>query len=307
MELSEKGVAPLSETLPIVCAGSVMWDIVGKTPHPLDRGSDEPGRISVIPGGVAMNIAMALRRFDLPVTLLTCLGQDRDGDALIIEAAQRGIRTDYVYRAPDLSTDRYMAIEDETGMIAAVADAHSLEQAAENLFAPLHDGRLGSADAPWRGMIILDGNFTADQLSNMAKSPVLQQADIRLAPASPGKSRRLRPFLGQPNTTLYVNRGEAEYILDTKFRTSAEAAAALAATGVKQAVVTDSGNPASATLNGRTISMTPPSVTIRRYTGAGDVFLSAHICAELQGHHGSPALSRALEEAATYISSETAL
>ena len=284
-----------------------MWDIVGKTPHPLDRGSDEPGRISVIPGGVAMNIAMALRRFDLPVTLLTCLGQDRDGDTLIVEAAQRGIRTDFVYRAPDLSTDRYIAIEDETGMIAAVADAHSLEQGADKLLAPLHDGRLGDADTPWTGMIILDGNFRTEQLAEMAHSPVLRQADIRLAPASPGKSRRLRPFLGHPNTTLYVNRGEAEYILDAKFRTSAEAASALAATGVKQAVVTDSGNPASASMDGRTISMLPPRVTVRRYTGAGDVFLSAHICAELNGHHGKSALNRALEAAATYISSETAL
>lgn len=176
----------MSETLPIVCAGSVMWDIVGKTPHPLDRGSDEPGRISVIPGGVAMNIAMALRRFDLPVTLLTCLGQDRDGDTLIVEAAQRGIRTDFVYRAPDLSTDRYIAIEDETGMIAAVADAHSLEQGADKLLAPLHDGRLGDADTPWTGMIILDGNFRTEQLAEMAHSPVLRQADIRLAPASSG-------------------------------------------------------------------------------------------------------------------------
>ena len=284
-----------------------MWDIVGKTPHPLDRGSDEPGRISVIPGGVAMNIAMALRRFDLPVTLLTCLGQDRDGDTLIVEAAQRGIRTDFVYRAPDLSTDRYIAIEDETGMVAAVADAHSLEQGADKLLAPLHDGRLGDADTPWTGMIILDGNFRTEQLAEMAHSPVLRQADIRLAPASPGKSRRLRPFLGHPNTTLYVNRGEAEYILDAKFRTSAEAASALAATGVKQAVVTDSGNPASASMDGRTISMLPPRVTVRRYTGAGDVFLSAHICAELNGHHGKSALNRALEAAATYISSETAL
>lgn len=297
----------MSETSPIVCAGSVMWDIVGKTPHPLDRGSDEPGRISVIPGGVAMNIAMALRRFDLPVTLLTCLGQDRDGDTLIVEAAQRGIRTDYVYRAPDLSTDRYIAIEDETGMIAAVADAHSLEQGADSLLAPLHDGRLGSVQAPWTGMVILDGNFRVEQLEGIARSPALRHADIRLAPASPGKSRRLRPFLGHPNTTLYVNRGEAEYILDATFSTSAEAAGALAATGVKQAVVTDSGNPASASLKGRTISMSPPPVTVRRYTGAGDVFLSAHICAELHGHHGHSALSRALEAAATYISSETAL
>ncbi len=297
----------MSQINPILCVGSVMWDIVGKTPHPLDRGSDEPGRITMIPGGVAMNIAMALRKFDMPVALLTCLGQDHDGDALISEARARDMVTDHIYRAEHLSTDRYLAIEDETGMIAAVADAHTLEQAGEELLAPLLDGRLASPIAPWTGTIILDGNFTTFQLSEMAENPTFAQADIRLAPASPGKARRLRPFLGNLNTTMYVNRGEAESILDETFKTSREAARALSATGLKQAVVTDSARAASAALPGRIITKSPPPVTVRRYTGAGDVFMAAHISAELSGKVGSSALENALDACSLYISTEDAL
>lgn len=297
----------MTKAPPILCVGSVLWDIVGKTPHPLDRGSDEPGRITMIPGGVAMNIAMALRKHDMPVALLTCLGQDYDGDALIREARARGMITDHIHRAANLSTDRYLAIEDETGMIAAVADAHTLEQAGEELLLPLTDGRLASPDDAWSGTIILDGNFTTFQLGEMAQNPAFSRADIRLAPASPGKARRLIPFLGNDKTTMYVNRGEAESILETEFPTSREAAKALAATGLYQAVVTDSDRAASVALSGRTISMTPPDVTVRRYTGAGDVFMASHISAELTGKVGMEALNHALDCCADYISTEEAL
>ena len=297
----------MSQVTPIVCAGSVLWDIVGKTPHPLDRGSDEPGRITNIPGGVAMNIAMALRKFDLPVCLLTCLGQDHDGDGLIREAEARKMDTRFVYRAPHLSTDRYLAIEDATGMIAAVADAHSLERAGEDLLQPLFDGRLATPEKPWTGMLILDGNFTRDQLEMMAGEPAFAAADVRLAPASPGKARRLQPFLGHPNATFYVNKGEAESILETRFETSRDASKALVATGLRQALVTDGGNSASLSLQSRTITKTPPKVSVRRYTGAGDVFMAAHICAERLGKQGQSALVHALTACADYISTEEAL
>jgi sugar/nucleoside kinase (ribokinase family) len=141
----------------------------------------------------------------------------------------------------------------------------------------------------------------------MVAHPALAKADIRLAPASPGKARRLQPFLAHPNTTMYVNRGEAESLLDTRFKSSREAAKALADTGLKQAVVTDSAKSASASLSGRTVSKMPPPVTVKRYTGAGDVFMAAHISAELGGKVGASALEHALNACAEYISTDEAL
>ena len=44
-----------------------------------------------------------------------------------------GLITDYLYRSDDLPTDRYMAIEGANGLIAAVADAHSLEAAGDKI------------------------------------------------------------------------------------------------------------------------------------------------------------------------------
>ena len=46
----------------IICIGSVLWDIIGRSPRDMISGNDVPGRIRRIPGGVAMNIAMTLAR-----------------------------------------------------------------------------------------------------------------------------------------------------------------------------------------------------------------------------------------------------
>ncbi|MEM6307824.1 MAG: kinase, partial [Pseudomonadota bacterium] len=42
----------------IICIGSVLWDIIGRSTRAMQAGSDVPGRITRLPGGVAMNIAM---------------------------------------------------------------------------------------------------------------------------------------------------------------------------------------------------------------------------------------------------------
>ena len=59
----------------IVCIGSVLWDVIGRSSAVMRMGSDVPGRITRLPGGVAMNIAMTLRRFGLTPVLLTSIGR----------------------------------------------------------------------------------------------------------------------------------------------------------------------------------------------------------------------------------------
>ena len=74
---------------PIVCIGSALWDVVGRSDRKMKMGHDVPGRILRIPGGVAMNIAMALRKHGAPVSLLTSVGTDSAGRDLLAEAKQR--------------------------------------------------------------------------------------------------------------------------------------------------------------------------------------------------------------------------
>ncbi|WP_102110519.1 PfkB family carbohydrate kinase, partial [Oceaniglobus roseus] len=225
----------------VLCIGSVLWDIIGRSPAHMRAGSDVPGRITRIPGGVAMNIAMTLARFGLRPVLLSAVGRDAEGDELIAAAARLGCDTAHLYRSDDLPTDRYMAVEGANGLIAAIADAHSLEAAGAKILAPLSDGRLGRPEAPYPGMIALDGNLTAALLSEIAKSPLFAAADLRVAPASPGKAERLLSLLTHPRATLYVNLEEAGLLMQTRFADAATAAAALVGRGAHRVLVTDGG------------------------------------------------------------------
>lgn len=289
----------------VLCIGSVLWDIIGRSPGPMPHGSDVPGRITQIPGGVALNIAMTARRFGMSAALLSVVGRDRPGDALVAECTEMGLECRYLYRSDDLPTDRYMAVEDANGLVAAIADAHSLEAAGDKILTPLRDGTLGSAAAPYDGLIALDGNLTESLLARIAADPAFIAADLRVAPASPGKAERLLPFLTRSCGTLYVNLVEAGLLCQTEFPNAARAAETLVARGARRALVTDGGALAADACSEHLFEATPPKVLITRVTGAGDTFMAAHMAREREGATRDLALTEALTAAARYVAGET--
>lgn len=267
-----------------------------------------PGRITRLPGGVAFNIAMTLARFGVTPVLLSAIGQDGEGDELVRACQQLGMDTRHLYRSDDLPTDRYMAVEGANGLIAAIADAHSLENAGDKILRPLMEGPYGSASAPFEGVIALDGNLTLELLDQIARGPGFARADLRVAPASPGKAERLAPFLSTGRATLYVNLEEAGYLCQADFGTTQEAARALLERGAGRVLVTDGARAACEADSQDLFVSEPPQVLVTRVTGAGDTFMAAHIAAEtLQGADRQAALAQALRAAARYVSGETAL
>ncbi len=288
----------------ILCIGSVLWDVIGRAGAVMREGSDVPGRITRLPGGVAMNIAMTLRRFDLTPVLLTAIGRDPEGHELLAIADRMGMDTRHVYRSDDLPTDVYMAVEGANGLIAAIADAHSLEAAGDKILRPLFDGPLGRSETPYSGLIALDGNLTTALLTTIARSPELAAADLRVAPASPGKAERLRPLMEAPRATLYVNLEEAGLLAQDRFDDAATAARALRDRGAARVLVTDGGRDAADCGPHGLCIARPPEVLVTRVTGAGDTFMAAHIAAELHGAGPEEALTRALNAAAVYVSGD---
>ncbi len=297
----------MTQNTNILCIGSVLWDVIGRSASAMRQGSDVPGRITRLPGGVAMNIAMTLVRFGMTPTLLTAIGRDPEGDELVHACSRLGMVTDHIYRSQDLPTDRYMAVEGANGLIAAIADAHSLEAAGAKILRPLMHGPLGYENTPFEGPIALDGNLTLDLLEEIAQSPAFSRADLRVAPASPGKAERLLPFLKHARATLYVNLEEAGILCQREFTDSESAAKGLLDRGALRALVTDGGNSATVGSSDDILTQTPPAVLVTRVTGAGDTFMAAHIASESGGASSDEAMARALHAAATYVSGETPL
>lgn len=293
----------------ILCVGAVLWDVIGRSPVPMAPGADVPGRIRHVPGGVALNVAVALAARGQSVAVLGAVGADPEGEALLAAARALGVATDWMQRLPEWPTDIYMAIEDSHGLIAAIADAHSLEAAGERVLAPLRDGSLGSAEEPWQGTVVIDGNLTTAQLETIAADPALRLADLRVVPASPGKAERLAPLIGPERVTLYLNRAEAETLAGHPCAGAAEAAAAVVARGAARVLVTDGARPAACASASdqnaaEVLTAQPPAVTIARVTGAGDCFLAAHLVAERAGADRAAALDAAIMAAAAHVSGE---
>ncbi|MGB3312846.1 MAG: PfkB family carbohydrate kinase [Albidovulum sp.] len=288
----------------ILCIGSVLWDVIGRTPAHMGAGADVPGRITRLPGGVAMNIAMTLGRFGMRPALLTAIGRDPEGDELVADCARMGLVTDHIYRSDDLPTDRYMAVEGGNGLIAAIADAHSLEAAGDKILRPLIDGTLGGPGAPWAGPIALDGNLTAGLLADIARSDSFAAADLRIAPASPGKAERLLPLLPVRNATLYVNLEEAGLLCHRRFDAAPDAAKALIERGAARVLVTNGGQTTADGNAEGIVAADPRPVLVTRVTGAGDTFMAAHIVAETHGAGREDALRDALDAAAHFVSGD---
>ncbi|MEM8731860.1 MAG: PfkB family carbohydrate kinase [Pseudomonadota bacterium] len=286
----------------ILCIGSVLWDVIGRSPLHMRRGADVPGRITRLPGGVALNIAMTLVRFGMTPVLLSAVGRDSEGEDLVRACEGLGLDTGHLYRSDDLPTDRYMAVEGANGLIAAIADAHSLEAAGGKILRPLLDGAFGQKDRPYDGLVALDGNLTQALLDEISQHPAFSRADLRVAPASPGKASRLLPFLTAGRATLYVNLEEAGLLAGCQFDTSQAAAQHLVERGAARVVVTHGDQAASDADRNAVITQTPPEVLVTRVTGAGDTFMAAHIAAGARGLDRAASMSQALDAAATYVS-----
>ena len=285
----------------VLCIGSVLWDVIGSPdPRLADRmgpGSDLPGRIVRVPGGVALNIAVTLRRLGMRPALLAAVGLDAEGCALVEGCAAMGLVTDHLHRTTD-PTDRFMAIEGPRGLLGAIADTRTLEAAGPRILDALSDGRI---ERPWRGLVVLDSNVTGPLLSEIARSPLLAEADLRIVPASPGKAARLARALGHPTATLYLNTEEASIVLGAPVAGAEEAAQALRARGAARAVVTDGPRPAADASAAGLHVAAPRSVEPVRELGAGDTFMAAHIAAEARGAGPHAALEAALDAAADHV------
>ena len=293
---------PADTAPPILCLGAMLWDMIGHSRAALAPGDDVAGRIQQRPGGVALNVALALARLGLRPAILSAVGRDAPGAALVAETRRLGVDTRWLYRDGPSPTDLYMAIESPLGLMAAIADVHGLEAAGAAVLAPLQDGRLGDAAAPFDGILVIDGNLTHATLARIATDFCLSRAALRLAPASPDKARRLAPLLAHPRAIFHLNRAEAEALAGRPLATAPDAAGAVIALGAARVIVTDGPRPAAdAAAGATTLSQCPPVAAANRVTGAGDSFLAAHLAAELRGAGRAQAREAAMGAALAHI------
>jgi sugar/nucleoside kinase (ribokinase family) len=114
----------------IVVLGDLMLDVVLAPHRPLERGTDVPGRVSLVQGGSAANTARWLGRLGARTTLIAAVGRDAAGRALVDAVRGDGVVT-RVSRVAGARTGRIGVLVAPDGERSFVAD-----RGAADLLAP---------------------------------------------------------------------------------------------------------------------------------------------------------------------------
>lgn len=290
----------MAQQHPVICIGSALWDTIARTENQMEPGHDVPGMIRQRPGGVALNVSFALAQQSVSCILLTAIGRDAPGDLLTKTASDRGVNCSYMTRVDD-ATDTYLAIEQSDGTVfGAVADCATLEKTGADVLIPLINGELASADNPFQGTVVIDGNLPEDVLDAALNIKGLSQANMVFVPASPGKAERMRSVLTTHGGTIFVNLREAEILCGKNFKTAKTAAQAIAEMGAG-AIVTDGPKEAAMSKDGVNMTVVPPATKVQTVTGAGDAFLAGFLAYELRGEHLAMCLSNAADVASDHV------
>lgn len=225
----------------VVVIGGANIDLRGRPAgEVLERHTSNPGKINVGSGGVGRNIAHNLALLNVPVTLLSAVGDDGEGIRILEETGKAGVKMEQMIISGEHPTGIYLAILDEKGeMEAAVSDMRILEEITVEYLRSKAYLIKGSK------IVVVDTNIPEESigyvidLCNKVKVPILVE------PVSVEKAKKLRGILNGRWTVDYItpNRDELASISgmeigDDQDINLVRAAEELKGKGVKNVIVT---------------------------------------------------------------------
>jgi len=223
--------------------GGANIDLRGKPAgEVLERRTSNPGKINISSGGVGRNIAHNLALLNVPVTLLSAVGDDGEGIRILEETGKAGVNMEQVIISGEHPTGIYLAILDEKGeMEVAVSDMQILEEITVEYL------RSKAYLIKESKIVVMDTNIPEQSieyvvdLCNKVKVPILVE------PVSVEKAKKLRKVLDGSGkwhiNYITPSEDELESILETEMGGYQDmglvrAAEELKRRGVKKVIVT---------------------------------------------------------------------
>jgi sugar/nucleoside kinase (ribokinase family) len=264
-------------------------------------GASNPGHARRLPGGVGYNIATILARLGVPTRLVTRVGADADGEAIICAAAEAGVDTTATTISPVTPTAGYHGVFDDRGdLVIGIADAAVLEE-----IGPLDVSDVAAA-SHGSEFWVLDANLCMETLDFLVEEAREQGHAVAAIAVSPAKAIRLYPML-ERLTVLFANRLEAAALLgenpEEKTFSTAFAARELARHGPLKVVVTGGNGPLAVASGGEMRSFTPLKTDAKAVNGAGDSFAAGTISGLARGKSLNDSIRLGLAAAALTVES----
>ena len=281
----------LPDHRPILCIGASNLDRKLRTLDTLSLGTSNPARQTESFGGVARNIAENLARLGAPTSLVTAVGSDASGRALLAYADETGINTRGALRVDGAASGTYTALLDQDGdMRVALADMEINEALTPEFLSTREQQRAGAA------LIVADLNLPREAIAMLLTGAMRDGVPMVIVAVSEPKIARL-PLALHGLRLLILNLGELATRAGRALDTHADIAAACAELqrdGVQDVIVTRGAQGVMFTgadgLRSLEIPAAAPSAEIVDVTGAGDAFAAA-VCWTL--YNGEPDLELA--------------
>jgi pseudouridine kinase len=263
---------------PILCIGAANLDRKLRASGPLAMGSSNPASAVESFGGVARNIAENLARMGARVGLITAVGNDSSGSALLAHADGAGIDTRGCLRLDDAASGTYTAVLDHDGqMVVALADMALYDRITPALLDLRRQQRAGAS------LIVADLNLGRDAIETLQLDAARDGVDLVIVAVSEPKMNRLPASL-QGLRLIILNRGELGARVGRVLQDDDLAAACgeLQAQGAQDVVVTLGPRGVLFTTPNGVERLDAPPAKVVDVTGAGDAF-SAAVCLSLHG------------------------
>jgi pseudouridine kinase len=245
----------------VVVIGGANIDIKAKAVAHHRLGTSNPGIVTTTAGGVARNIAHNLARLGANVTLISAVGDDAHGDAVLRKTQMVGVDVSLVQREP-VPTGTYVALLDDRGeLISAVSDMRILDLVTPDSIHQ-HAARLNAAR-----YVVADCNLPLDSLIALAN---FCGPKLAIETVSVQKSRKLLAML--KSAPLFIATPNLDQI-DSLFgsRNIETGLRELHRLGLRNAII-HAGSEGAFVSDGSGLEHVAPSddVKVQDVTGAGD-------------------------------------
>ncbi|OAH57393.1 MULTISPECIES: carbohydrate kinase [Bacillaceae] len=264
----------LQEESSIVCIGGANTDRKARTNQKVRLYSSNPVKITEVCGGVARNFAENLSRLGCSTSLMTCVGDDKEGNWILKQTKSQGVDVSQVWVFPTERTGTFTTLLDINGeSIVSMADMNIYEKITTSMI-----------DEKWSYIVaskavFLDTNIPKECISYLIKRCSDENIPIYIDPVSSAKARKL-PLRLDGVELLIPNQEEAEMLAEIKIDSIKDCQSAcekIRQRGVQKVIITlgDQGIYYFSTEESGHLS--PFKADIVDVTGAGDAFASCAI------------------------------
>lgn len=267
---------------PVVVIGSAGVDLIGRAASQLQVRTSNPGSLRLSHGGVARNIAENLARLGADAVLISAVGDDRQGQSLLEQAARAGVNVEHVRTVSGAVTGAYLAVLDSDGSLhLGLDDMRVVANLTPNYLTQVL-ARLDSASA-----LAVDANLPPETLALVVEHARRHQIPLAADPTSASLAPRLAPHLEE---LWLVTPNEAEAAVLSPHEVphadidrALTAAKGLVSAGVEIAVITMAEFGLGYAWAEGTGHVPAVRTEIQDPTGAGDALTAAVIFALLNG------------------------